>query len=188
MAATKKDSYEPTVNNNSGMYSVYAKAQTFLTTSAYKVTSVKVNLYKSGSPNDLDVYIVPCTGSTPQGIANAIASGSFAAADISTDTAGTLYEITLGAGADLADATLYGIALRQNAASPNIITCRMRYSDNLYTDGSIWESNNDGETFTGIGEHTDRDWYFEVWGESPADEEEANAIFFGANFYFDPVN
>ncbi len=90
-------------------YSTHAVAQTFTARFDSTLTSVKLMLYKVGSPGDLNVQIWATSGGKPTG--SAIVSDTISSASITTDTDGAWYEADFGAGTSLIASTVYAIVV-----------------------------------------------------------------------------
>ena len=89
-------------------------AMNFTASESYTITSVKLNLFRTGTPGTLTVSIRATTADVPSGAD--LASGTFAGNDLLT-TPGQYEEITLGAGCSLVSGTKYAIVCRCAAAS-----------------------------------------------------------------------
>lgn len=150
---------------SSGVYGATWKAQTFTPSIAHKITSVKLKFYRTGSPGTLTVGIRATDGSGhPTG--EDLCSGTIDGNSLTTDTAGAWYEITLGAGYNLAASTKYAIVAR---APSGDINNRARWlydsTSSTYTGGNIESSTNSGSSWTSS---TGYDFMFEDWGEGGA--------------------
>lgn len=113
MAAGKID--EHTHNTGSTSFSgADWVAMNFTASESYTITSVKLNLFKTGTPGTLTVSIRNTTADVPSG--GDLASGTFNANDLLASP-GQYEEITLGAGYSLVSGTKYAIVCRCVAAS-----------------------------------------------------------------------
>lgn len=136
-------------------------AQTFTPSIAHKITSVKLLLYRDGSPGTITVGIRATDGSGhPTG--SDLCSGTIDGDTLTTDTAGLWYEITLGAGSNLSADTKYAIVARApDGGGLDLFNWRADTSSPTYGGGCLeyklseiaqWES------------FTDDDLMFEEWG------------------------
>ena len=137
-------------------------AQTFTPSFGHTITSVKLRLYRIGSPGTIYVDIKGTDGSGhPTG--SVLCSGSINGNNLTTDSAGAWYEITLGVGTELYASTRYAIIVRApdangeeqfvvwkgDATSPTYSGGNKEFSD---TAGASWNT----ETW---------DMMFEEWGD-----------------------
>lgn len=103
--------------------------QTFTTTSAYDIDSVKLKGYRLGSPGTITLELYATSGGTPTG--GVLATGTYNGNLLGTDTSGTWFEIPLSSAYSLSDSTKYAIIAyssiddinnsfvwRQDASSP----------------------------------------------------------------------
>jgi len=149
-------------DNYAHCYGVYWEAQIFYPVAAHTITSVKLKLYKAGNPGTVTVGIrdVYVAGSYP--IAPDLCSGTIDGNTLTTDTAGAWYEITLGAGYNLAASTSYAIVLRATGGDvDNHIHWRLDSTSPTYTNGWRLYSEDSGSTWTTVGT---QDYMFEEWG------------------------
>jgi hypothetical protein len=136
-------------------------AQTLTPATAHKITSVKLKLYRVGSPGTLTVSIRATDGSGHPTGAD-LCSGTIDGNSLTTDTAGEWYEITLGAGYDLSASTKYAIVIRAPSGDAmNRVRWRCDSSSPDYAGGCREESINGGATWT---TRTASDFMFEDWG------------------------
>lgn len=140
-------------------------AQTFTPSTAHKITSVKLLLFRVGSPGTVTVSIQGVDVSDhPDG--TDLCSGTTSGNTLTEDTAGEWREITLGAGADLDADTKYAIVIRVlDGTIENYVSWRYDSTDPTYAGGCYEYSSNSGVEWTS---YTDRDFMFEEWGEAIA--------------------
>lgn len=143
-------------------YGVIWCAQTFTPSIAHTITSVKLLLYRKGSPGTITVSIRATSSGHPTGAD--LCSGTINGNTLTTDTAGLWYEITLGAGYALS-ATKYATIIRAlSGDTSNWIGWRADISNPTYTGGCFEYSTNSG---TGWFTYTVQDMMFEDWGKDP---------------------
>ncbi|MBA7660486.1 hypothetical protein ES703_68488 [subsurface metagenome] len=136
--------------------------QTFTPATAHKITSVKLKLYRYGSPGQLTVGIRATDGSGhPTG--EDLCSGTIDGNGLTTNAAGVWYEITLGAGYNLDADTKYAIVARAlDGSSANCVRWRYDDGDATFEGGNGEYSNTFGESW---GAYPTSDFMFENWGE-----------------------
>lgn len=139
-------------------------AQTFTPTIRHIITSVKLLIYRAGSPGLITVGIYATDGSGhPKELA--LASGTINGNTLGTDTAGAWVEITLGAGTTLDAGTKYAIVIDARSGSTNN-ELRWRYDGTspTYAGGSREYSTDSGDSWV---TDTTQDYMFEDWGNLP---------------------
>jgi len=142
------------------------KAQTFTPSTNHKVTSVKLLLYRVGSPGTVTVSIRATTDGKPTGADLCV--GTTDGNTLTTNTAGEWREITLGNGYDLSADTQYAIVIRAlNAISTNRVVWCLDASSPTYGDGTYVYSSDSGDSWT---VDNARDCMFEEWGVVIYDE------------------
>ena len=148
-----------------GFFSQYWKAQTFTAESDHSVTSVKLKLYRTGSPGTIIVSINATDGSGhPTG--TGLTSGTTDGDTLTTDTAGEWREIAL-TSYDLSKDTKYAIVVRALGGDmSNRVWWRLDQSTPTYDGGNLEHSADSGTSWTA---HNDKDFMFEVWGERPVE-------------------
>lgn len=151
-------------------------AQTFTPSEAHKITSVKLKLYKNGSPGTITVSIKATDGSgKPTG--GDLCSGTTNGNTLPTGSPYEWREITLGAGYDLSADTKYAIVARAlEGDGSNYAGWRFDNSDPTYAGGNFASSNDSGVSWSG---DTGRDFMFEEWGEPPGETHEGAATLSG---------
>lgn len=143
------------------MHSTTWRAQTFTPSVAHKILSVKLLLYRIGSPGDLTIGIRETSGGKPTG--GDLCSGSRSANSFTEDTGGLWYEITLGAGFDLEADKQYAIVGRALDGSLNNQVEWRLSGDDTYDGGQWWTSTDSGVGW--IDWAFTRDFMFEEWGD-----------------------
>ena len=137
------------------------QAETFTPVVAHTVTSVKLRMYRLGSPGTVTVSVkaVDVDGHPTGGD---LASGTTGGDTLPEAYAGEWREVSLGAGAALSADTKYAIVVRASAGDVNNYL-RWRWSDAApYPRGNHEFSSDSGVTW-----QTDegRDLMFEEWGD-----------------------
>ena len=137
-------------------------AQTFTPSTAHKITSVKLLLYRAGSPGTITVSIRATDGSGhPTG--GDLCSGTTNGNTLPTGSPYEWREITLGAGCDLSAGTKYAIVARATSgSSSNKVYWRSDSTSPTYAGGNFEYSTNSGSSWT---TYTNYDCLFEDWGE-----------------------
>jgi len=139
------------------IYGANWRAQSFLTTSAYTVTGVKVQLQRTGSPGTLTASIRATTAGNVSGAD--LTSGSINANSVSTGAGGEWVIVGVEPYA-LTDATTYAIVLRATAGdASNKLGWQVDGSAPAYTDGSYITSGDSGVSWA---INTAQDTMFEV--------------------------
>jgi hypothetical protein len=152
---THDDAYDAYYGANWG-------AQTFTPSTAHKITSVKLKLYRAGSPGTLTVGIRATDGSG-QPTGPDLCSGTMDGSTLTTSSSGAWYEISLGAGYDLSASTQYAIVIRAPAGnSSNYVRWRGDETSPTYSGGHYWDSSASGSSWEDYGSV---DAMFEEWGE-----------------------
>ncbi len=158
--STKFEYYNTGDDNAFGIWGVHWLTQTFTPSVAHKITSVKLKIFREGSPGTLTVSIRATSGGEP--IGGDLCSGTIDGNGLTTDIAGAWYEITLGAGCDLDADTKYAIVARAPSGSDagNAVNWRGDSSSPTYSGGAALYSDNSGVDWSGY----DVDRMFEEWG------------------------
>jgi len=136
------------------------QGQTLTPRAAHTVTSVKLLMYRHGSPGTVTVAVKAVDGAgLPTGAD--LCSGTTSGDTLPVDYGGEWREVTLGAGAALSAATKYAIVVKAAAGDGNNYV-RWRYkSPGPYPRGAHVFSSDGGTTWE---EDTSRDLMFEEWG------------------------
>ena len=139
------------------------QAETFTPREAHTITSVKLRMYRLGSPGTITVGIkATAVGGAPDGAD--VASGTTDGDTLPTEYAGEEREITLGAGVALDAGTKYAIVPRALTGDADNYV-RWRHSPSkVYPRGSHWFSSDGGAAWE---EDTTRDMMFEEYGDPP---------------------
>ena len=128
-------------------YGAYWKAQTFTPTIAHKITSVKLMLYRTGSPGTITVSIRATNGSGhPTG--SDLCSGTTNGNTLPTVIPWEWREITLGAGYTVVAGTKYAIVMRAIDGNTSNYAVWRGDSSPTYTGGSFEYSANSGSSWT----------------------------------------
>ncbi|MDD4985787.1 MAG: hypothetical protein PHQ43_08365 [Dehalococcoidales bacterium] len=166
MAATQRislvtgsDAYQPIYGNN-------RFAQTFTPAADYKITSVKVMVYKTGTGPNLTVSIRATSDGLPlAGAVNDLCSGTLVGDTLPTGSPYELREVTLGDGYNLGSGVKYAIVIVATGGggdASNYIKWRVNVSSPPYAGGNVCNSVDDTTWNTTA---PDQDALFEVWGE-----------------------
>ena len=161
--ATLYESYITNDDNAYGVYDVFWRAQTFTPSVDHIITSVKLLLYRVGSPSTITVSIRATSAGKPTGAD--LASGTTSADTLTTNTAGEWREITFSSGALLLASTMYAICVRcpGGDGSTKYLMMRDDASSATYTDGKEVSSGDSGTTWTAPVDN--QDYMFEDWGD-----------------------
>jgi hypothetical protein len=146
---------------SSNVYGDYWLAQTFTVgATGHTVTSVKLKLYRVGSPGTVTVSI-RATNVNGHPTGSDLTSGSIDGNSLTTDSTGAWYEIGLVPYL-LSPNTKYGIVVRAPSGnSGNAGKWRYNSSSLTYSGGNYEESGNGGVLWSAIPLS---DCMFEVWG------------------------
>ncbi len=137
--------------------------QTFTPEVTHLISKVKLKLFKVGDPGTSIISIRTTVAGKPTGAD--LCSGSIVDTNITVDTNGEWYEITLGDGFELQVGVTYAIVLRSpDGDGSNKISWRTDGSSPTYSGGLQVGSSDSGvdwDTFSGV------DCMFEEWGVGP---------------------
>jgi len=163
--ADKFEYYDTGADDEEVVYLAHWRGQTFTPLAAHKITSVKLPLFREGNPSTLTITIETVDGSGhPSG--SILCSGTIDGNTFTTNSAGTWYEITLGAGADLDAATQYAIVAKCLGGDvSNRVKWKKDASSPTYPRGAREWSMDSGVNWT---TSTAIDCLFEDWGEAIA--------------------
>ena len=160
---TKFESYLAGEDHTANIFGVNWEGQTFTPPIGHIIKSVKLKLFRAGSPGIFTVSIRATDSGLPTGAD--LASGTTDGNTLPT-TAGTaeLRKITLGAGTALVSGTQYGICARvASGDAGNRVDIRSDDSTATYAGGTRVASSDSGSSwFTGIPANNDQ--IFEEWG------------------------
>jgi len=159
--ATKFEYYNTDDDAYGQIYSSSWRAQTFTPSNNHKITSVKLLLYRSGSPGTVTVSIRATDGSGhPTG--GDLCSGTTNGNTLTTNTNGEWREITLGDGYSLSGSTKYAIVVRAlDGDGDNCLRWRVDSTSASYSGGNDEYSNDSGSSWDNSPGH---DFMFEEWG------------------------
>jgi len=136
-------------------------AQTFTISVDHTITSVKLLIYRVGSPGTITVGIRTSTMVDAD-----LCSGTTDGDVLTVDTEGEWITITLGAGYAITDGTTYGIVVRATAGDADNYVCWRRDATSpTYTGGQFHYSDDSGANWMDVSPA--RDFMFEEWGTVP---------------------
>lgn len=150
------------------IYGNYQQAHSFYTSHAHRITSVKLKLYKTGTPGTITVAIQgwDATGK-PDGVD--LCTGTTDGDTLPTGSPYEWREITFGTPALLKPYRRYFIILRGGVDAANCVTWRSITSE-VYQRGDYYYSSNGGGTWS-TGSYSNHDHMFEEWGQSDGELE-----------------
>ena len=165
MAATKRQYHDSAANSNSPVFkSVSANrqaAQSFTTTDAYSISSVKILVYRFSLPETITVSIRAVSGDDPTG--SDLAVGTFDGDAVTEDSGGEWKEITFDTPYELSASTKYTIHIRNEGTAhgvgPSLNWLGVSGSSS-YPDGAGRYSFNGGAGWSSAA----KDFNFETWG------------------------
>lgn len=153
-------------DDSNSFYGTAWKAQTFTigntgTDEIHTITSVKLKLYRGGSPETITVSIKATDGvGKPTG--SDLCSGTLNGSDFTDSYLSDWYEFDLGAGASLSASTKYAIVVR---AVDGSLFNKLYWMDDCtsssYSGGSIGSSSDSGSSWS---LNTGADYMFEEYG------------------------
>jgi hypothetical protein len=152
--------------NNTGdnswtwLYGSYWSAQTFTPSVAHTITSVKLKIFRIGTPGTINVGIRATSSGQPAG--SDLCSGTINGDSLTTDTGGAWYEITLGGGYGLSAGTTYAIVVRATSGDGSNYVGWRTDSTPTYAGGTLLLSSNNGSGWTSVANY---DSMFEEWGD-----------------------
>lgn len=138
-------------SNNTGndvfvaFYGANWVAQTFQAASSYNISSVKLELYRVGSPGTITVSIRATSAGEPSG--SDLTSGTFNGNNLTVDTAGEFAEFTLTPLA-LVSGTTYAIVVRATAGDLSNNGNHTGTSTDTEANGAYYTSADSGGTWT----------------------------------------
>ena len=160
--ATKYENYITGDDGAAGAWSTTWRAQTFTPSTAHVITSVKLLLYKIGSPETVTVSI-KATDDNGKPTGDDLCSGTTDGDTLPTGAPYEWREITLGSGYVLMASTKYAIVVRAVGDNANdAVAWRLDSSSPSYTGGSDAYSQDTGSSWTLA---TANDLMFEDWGD-----------------------
>jgi hypothetical protein len=149
-------------DNHVWLYGTTWVAQTFTPSVAHTITSVKLKLFRSGSPGIITVSIRATSGGQPTG--GDLCSGATTGNTLTASAPGEWRDITLGSGYGLSASTTYAILVRATGGdASNYLWWRVDGSSPTYGGGMYLLSFNSGSSWTSGSSY---DLMFEEWGIS----------------------
>jgi len=149
-------------DNHCWLYGTTWVAQTFTPSVAHTITSVKLKLFRVGSPGTITVSIRATSGGQPTG--SDLCSGITTGDTLTTSALGEWREITLGSGYGLSAGTTYAIVVRATSGnSSNYVWWRVDSSSPTYGGGMYLLSSNSGSSWISGASY---DLMFEEWGNA----------------------
>jgi hypothetical protein len=149
-------------DNHVWLYGSTWVAQTFTPSVAHTITSVKLKLFRVGSPGTVTVSIRATSGGQPTG--SNLCSGTTSGDTLTTSAPGEWREITLGSGYGLSAGTTYAIVVRATSGDgSNYVWWRVDGSSPTYGGGMYLLSSDSGSSWTSGASY---DLMFEEWGNA----------------------
>jgi len=152
------------------VYGIYWSAQTFTVgTTAHTVTSVKLKLYRVGSPGTVTVSIRATSAGHP--IGSDLTSGTIDGTSLNATEPGSWYRITL-TEYSLSASAKYAVVIRAPSGNYTI----PNPPEKPYANKLVWMADNTSPAYTGgncegsadsgstWSSYADADLMFEVWG------------------------
>lgn len=161
--STKYEALESGDNGNLAL-SVYYRGQSFTPSIAHKITSVKLYLYRLGSPGSFSVFI-RATDVNGKPTGSNLCYGQTDGNTLPTEAPYEWREILLGGGTNLTVSTKYAIVTSPSTTgdlTTNLVYWRRR-SGGAYAGGAQLNDDTDGETWATPG--TTVDQLFSEWGD-----------------------
>ncbi|MBA7568973.1 hypothetical protein ES708_10710 [subsurface metagenome] len=152
--------YNTGANTYISVMYIYWRGQTFTPSISHKIDTVKMLVYRYGSPGTCTVSIRATAGGLPTGAD--LCSGTFDADTLTTNPDGEWVEVDLGKGTALTASTKYAIVARcpDGDVRFNMMRWRCKSPDGDYAEGAA---------FSGVYESwslepNNADFMFEEWG------------------------
>ena len=156
--------YENYITGDDNWHIIFSSgwyAQTFTPSVNHVISSVKLLIFRLGSPGVLTVSIRATSGGLPTGAD--LATGTTDGDTLTADSAGEWREITFAVGASLLASTKYAIVCRQSGTpGGNYVGWRSDGSSPTYADGALCTSGDSGASWL---EGSGDDEMFEEWGD-----------------------
>jgi hypothetical protein len=147
-------------DNHAYIFGNYWVAQTFTPSVAHTITSVKLKLFRNGSPGTITVSIRATSGGQPTG--SDLCSGTTSGNTLTTSTPGEWRETALGSGYGLSAGTTYAIVVRATGGdASNYVWWRLD-TGSTYGGGMYLYSMNSGSSWISGASY---DLMFEEWGD-----------------------
>ncbi len=142
------------------------RAQEFLATSSYYLASIKLLMYRVGSPGDITVSLRDTDeDGKPTGSDIDSVTGTTDGDTLTTNAAGEWREITLSAGILLTSGEKYAIVVRVIAGdASNYVWLRQDGSPPYYSGGKSGSSTNSGSSWSAF----DQSYMFEAYSDAPS--------------------
>ena len=151
--------YDCTTINCAHAYGVYQTAQLFTAEDSTARSSVKLLLFRTGSPGTLTCTLQSVTAARPDG--NVLATGTTDGDTLTTSVDGDWREITFETPYTVTDEVQYAIVLSAVGDSSNKGRWQADISNPTYTGGTKCWTNNSGSSWTIDG---NKDMMFEMYG------------------------
>jgi len=142
------------------IYASYWRGQTFTPLIGHKITSVKLKMFRKGSPGTLTVSI-RATDAAGKPTGADLCVGTINGNTFTYDFVGAWYEIALGEGTVLNAGVKYAIVIRSAGSSSSNSVCLKVNPTGTYPRGHHVSSSNGGGTW---GISSAYDSLFEEWG------------------------
>ena len=163
MAAVLQESYITGDDSLGGFQATTWHPQTFTTTSAYTISSVKLLVARLGTPGNLTVSIRATAAGKPTG--GDLATVTVDPSSFTTDSAGLWVEFTFTVPYALLNATVYAIIARTATGdNDNRVYWRADISSPSYSGGQSGVSIDSGSSWVML---SSVDKMFETWGSPP---------------------
>lgn len=136
-------------DSSTAIYGAEWRAQAFTASQSYNIGSVKLLLYRDGTPGTVTASIRAVDGdSKPTGAD--LASGTYDGDTLATDTAGEWVEFTFASSTALTNATVYSIVVKATTAS-GVTLVRWRVDTSSgYAGGGLAASSNSGSSWGAV--------------------------------------
>lgn len=160
--ATLFEKYNGTTDDFIRIYDVKWRAETFTASSDHTLSSVKMKVYRIGSPGTVTVGIYNTTAGAPSG--TPIVSNTFDGNALTTSTAGEVKEITFASPPLLTNGSVYAIvASASTGSNSNELDWLSTSTGGGFTGGNIWASEDGGSTWP--SNLTPTVFWFENYGD-----------------------
>ena len=162
-SGTLYESFTASPDGQSAVASNQWIAQSWTTTSSHSLGSVKLNVFKTGTPTDTwTIGVYATSGGKPTG--SALCSTTADPSTFTTSTSGAVVEFILSGCPTLSNATVYAIQVSSNGGSnPNWGLIR-HVNGGGYPNGQAYYSSDNGSTWLADGPGGTADNYFEIYG------------------------
>jgi len=155
--ATLQEFYNIGENYDYSVYDTTWAAQTFTPLDAHTVVTIKLKMYRVGSPGTITASVRATTADVPSGAD--LCDGTYNGDTLTTNTDGEWVSFDQGAGTALTADTMYSIVLNaSNGNSSNKIVIKTDGESPTYTGGTAATSTDSGATWT---KYTNYDVLFE---------------------------